>query len=343
MKKILSLLTVLSLTAALLSGCSTGSSGSATSAPSDSTAPSASVQPAESSEPIHVGIVQLVENGAFADMRNGFISRMRELGYDESKMNFDFQEAGGDVATLNTICQSMVDKKVDLLVTIATPPTQAAVSLGSDIPVFFISVSDPVAAGVITDMAYPDKNATGTSNAIPVDEIFTLAQKITPDVKTYGILYNTGETNSVNTVEKVKAYLDGEGIAYKEAVVSSSGEVQQAAQALADQVDAIYVPNDSMIQSAMPQVVEVATAAGIPVYGSSPVMVASGALATVSTSDPDIGALTADMVQKYLTGTSVADIPAVVVQDHITVANSATAAALGITIPDSLNATLIGN
>lgn len=341
MKKLFSLLTVLSLTAALLSGCSAG--GSATPAPSGSAAASASAEVSDSGTPIHVGIVQLVENGAFADMRKGFIDHMRELGYDESKMEFDFQEAGGDVATLNTICQSMVDKKVDLLVTIATPPTQAAVSLGSDIPVFFISVSNPVAAGVVTDMAHPDKNATGTSNAIPVEEIFKLAKELTPDVKTYGILYNSGETNSVNTVSQVKAYLDGQGIAYKEAVVSASGEVQAAAQALADQVDAIYVPNDSMIQSAMPQVVEVANAAGIPVYGSSPVMVQSGALATVSTSDPDIGALTADMVQKYLTGTPVADIPAVVVQDHITVANAATAAALGITIPDSLNATLIGS
>lgn len=331
MKKLLQILTVLSLSAALLSGCSSKGTETASSAPD-----------ASGGDVLRVGIVQLVENGAFADMRNGFLARMEELGYDETAMDIDFQEAGGDVATLNTICQSMADKQVDLLVTIATPPAQAAVSLDSGIPVFFISVSDPVAAGVVSDMDHPDKNATGTSNAIPVDEIFQLAQEITPDVKTYGIVYNSGETNSVNTVEKAKAYLEGQGIACKEAVVSASGEVQQAVQALADQVDAIYVPNDSVIQSAMPQVVEAATAAGIPVYGSSPVMVASGALAAVSTSDLEIGALTADMVGQYLSGTAVSEIPAVVVKDHITVANAATAKALGITIPQALGATLLG-
>lgn len=336
MKKRFSLLTALALAFTLLAGC--GSSGTAASSSPSASSPAAS----GSGKPLTVGIVQLAENGAFADMRQGFIDHMRELGYDESKMTFDFQEAGGDVGTLNTICQSMADKGVDLLVTIATPATQAAVNLGTKIPVFFISVSDPVAAGVITDMDHPDKNATGTSNAIPVSDIFDLAAKLTPDVKTYGILYNTSETNSVTTVAKAKAYLDSQGLKYVEKVVTNSSEVQQAAQALVGQADALYIPNDSMIQSAMPQVVEAATAAGIPVYGSSPVMVSSGALATVSTSDPAIGAFTADMVNQYLTGTPVADIPAVVDQNHITVVNAATAKALGITVPSSLNATMIG-
>lgn len=73
---------------------------------------------------------------------------------------------------LNTICQEMVDNGMDLVVTIATPASQAMVNLESDIPVFFISVSNPVGARIISDMEKPDKNATGTSNAIPVNEIF---------------------------------------------------------------------------------------------------------------------------------------------------------------------------
>ena len=66
----------------------------------------------------------------------------------------------------------MADSGVDLIATIATPATQAMVNLETDIPVFFIAVSNPVGAGVITDMEKPDKNATGTSNAIPVEDIF---------------------------------------------------------------------------------------------------------------------------------------------------------------------------
>jgi putative ABC transport system substrate-binding protein len=284
-----------------------------------------------------VGIVQLMEHGAFMDMREGFIGRMRELGYSEDKMTFDYKNAQGDTSNLNSICQSMADAKLDLIVTIATPPTQAMVNVEPNAPVFFIAVSNPVGAGVVTTMEKPDKNATGTSNAIPVDEMFKLAARVTPKVKTFGFIYNTSEINSVTTVKNAKAYLDQTGAyAYKEVVVTASSEVQQAAQFLVDEVDAIFVPNDSMIQSALTQVVEVANAAKVPIYGSSAVMVNTGALATISIDDPVIGAMTADMADRYLKGTAVSDIPAIMVSDFVTVFNKSTAEAIGVEIPEDI-------
>ncbi len=284
---------------------------------------------------IKVGVIQMIDNGAFADMRDGFSEELTEK-YTGGKVDIVYKNAQGDAATLNTICQEMADSGVDLIATIATPATQAMVNLETDIPVFFIAVSNPVGAGVITDMDKPDKNATGTSNAIPVEDIFALSDKLTPDCKTYGMLYNTSEINSVSTVENAKEYLDEHGLSYKEAVVTNSSEVQQAAQSLAGEVDAIFVPNDSVIQSAMPMVTEVARDAKIPVYGSSAVMVDSGAFATIAISDKEIGAQTADMALEYLNGTAIEDIAAVVVPASDMVINKNTADALGITFSDDV-------
>lgn len=284
---------------------------------------------------IKVGVIQMIDNGAFADMRDGFSEELTEK-YTGGKVDIVYKNAQGDAATLNTICQEMADSGVDLIATIATPATQAMVNLETDIPVFFIAVSNPVGAGVITDMDKPDKNATGTSNAIPVEDIFALSDKLTPDCKTYGMLYNTSEINSVSTVESAKEYLDEHGLSYKEAVVTNSSEVQQAAQSLAGEVDAIFVPNDSVIQSAMPMVTEVARDAKIPVYGSSAVMVDSGAFATIAISDKEIGAQTADMALEYLNGTAIEDIAAVVVPASNMVINQNTADALGITFSDDV-------
>jgi len=341
MKKLATILLAISLFT--MSACSNSGSGSDAGSASD-TSPasagsqaSAAVQPDSAApEAVSIGIIQLADNGAFTDMREGFISRMAELGYTGDKIDIDYKNAQGDTTTLNSICQDMADSKKDLIVTIATPPTQAMVNLESGIPVFFISVSDPVAAGVITDMATPDKNATGTSNAIPVDEIFKLSDKLTPGVKTYGMIYNTSEINSVNTVKKAQEYLDSIGVAYKEAVVTASSEVQQAAQSLVGSVDAIFVPNDSMIQSALPQVAEVANEAKIPLYGSSAVMVAHGALATISIDDTTIGSITAEMAHEFLNGTPIGDIPAVVVSQFTTVINQTTADAIGVALPQDL-------
>ncbi len=284
-------------------------------------------------EPLQVAVVQLAENGAFKDMREGFIARMRELGYTEDKMTFVEKNASGDMSNLYTIAQSVVEEEMDLIVTIATPAAQAVVNLESDIPVFFISVANPLGAGVITDMQKPDKNATGTSNAIPVSEMFKLSSSLTPNVKNYGLIYCTSQVNSVTTIENAKAYLTENGLNYQEAVVTASSEVYEAALSLVDQgVDAFFIPNDSVIQDAMEVVAQVAKDAKIPVYGSSAVMVASGAFATISISDPEIGAITADMAHRYLTGTPIAEIPAIVVDSFTTVINKTTADAIGVTI-----------
>ncbi|MDR3333156.1 MAG: ABC transporter substrate-binding protein [Synergistaceae bacterium] len=286
---------------------------------------------------VRVGIVQLVENGAFADMREGFISRMRELGYSEDKMTFDYRNAQGDMSNLNSICQNVVDSNLDIIVTIATPPTQAMVNLEPKAPVFFIAVSNPIAAGVITDMERPDKNTTGASNAIPVDEMFKLAEKVTPKVKSFGLIYNAGEVNSVSTIKAAKEYMDRTGsYTYKEAVVTASSEVQQAAQSLAEDVDAIFIPNDSMLQSALTQVVAVANEAKIPTYGSSAVMVNTGAFATISIDDRTIGARVADMADRHLKGAAIEDIPAVVISDFVTLFNKPTADAIEVEIPADL-------
>lgn len=288
-------------------------------------------------EKLQIGVIQMIDNGAFEDMREGFLQELQDKGYGDDQVEILYRNAQGDATNLNTICQEMVDSGVDLVATIATPATQAMVAMESDIPVVFISVSDPVSAGVLTDMEHPDKNATGTSNAIPISEIFGLSEQLTPGVQTYGILYCTSEVNSVSTAEQAKAYLDENGLHYVEKVVTNSSEVQQAAQSLVGSVDALFIPNDSVVQAAMPLVSEVARDAKIPVYGSSAVMVNSGALATVAITDTQIGAISADMAIQYLEGTAIADIPAQVVPADAILVNQTTADVLALDLDTALS------
>lgn len=295
----------------------------------------------DSGDKTKIGIVQMADNGAFTDMREGFIAQMNAKGYDDSNTEFIYKNAQGDASNLNTICQQMVSDGVDLVATIATPATQAMVNMKSDIPVVFISVSDPVGAGILSDMNAPENNATGTSNAIPVEDIFGLADELTPGIEKYGILYTSGEVNAVNTANSAKEYLDAAGIEYEEIVVTNSSEVQQAAQQLCSECDAIFVPNDSVIQSAMPVVTAAAREAKVPVYGSSAVMVDEGAFATVAVSDTEIGAASADMAVEILQGKTAAEVPSVVVPATATVINKTTMEALGITVESAEGITFV--
>ena len=134
-------------------------------------------------------------------------------------------------------------------------------------------------------------------------------------------------------IEKAKAFLDARGLAYEEVTVASSGEVQQAARGvIAKGVDALFIPNDNTVASALPVLAQEAIAAGLPVYPTADSMVRDGGLATVGINYTVLGGQTADMVCRVLEGTPIADIPVELVNESSVVVNGDTAAALGVDV-----------
>ena len=215
MKKFAAVCMAAAMGMSLFTGCGSSSSAAGSTADTaseasatESTAAAASATSAAGSETADatadakdakIGLIAMVENGAFMDMKNGIIDTLEKAGYG----NVEYKCAGGDSSALQSIVASMTDGSYDAVITIATPPTQAVVNVGSDTPDIFCAVSAPVAAGVMTALETPDKNATGTSNAIPVSEIFELAQATTP-VEKYGLIYSGNEDNATNTINQCK-------------------------------------------------------------------------------------------------------------------------------------------
>ncbi|MCI6164756.1 MAG: ABC transporter substrate-binding protein [Lachnospira sp.] len=279
-----------------------------------------------------IGIVMMVENGAFTDMRDGILEEMKAKGYTDDNTIFDYKCAAGDTSALTSIVGNMTDGSYDLVFTVATPSTQALVNAEAKTPVFFCAVSAPVKAGVITDLNKPDKNATGTSNAIPVSDIFELAQSTTP-AKKFGLIYSGNEDNATNTIEESKKYLDSKGIKYVVKTAPTSNDIETATNALINEgADAIFVPNDSTIQDGISKLVEICNDKKIPTYCSSATTVASGCFATLAIDDKSIGRKTADMAIEYLeNGKKVSEIPTQVVGVDYCTVNKKAMDALGIT------------
>ena len=278
-------------------------------------------------------VVQTGANGAFVDMKDGIIEEMKKNGYEDAE--FDYKDAQGDSTTLTTIINAMDDGSYDAIFTIGTACTQTLVNLASDTPCFFCAVSAPVEAQVITDMNAPDKNATGTSNAIPVSDIIDMGYKITPDVKKWGFIYSTSQINAVNTVESAQKYLDEKGVKYESATVETSADVKASTETLIKKgCDVIFVPNDAIVQDGVSALAQVCNEAKIPTYCSSATTVNSGCLATLAIDDKGIGAKTADKCIEYMKGTKIEEIPAEVVGIDYCTFNSGTADMLGLKTPD---------
>jgi putative ABC transport system substrate-binding protein len=318
MKKIFSVLLAVTMLATVFTGCGNTKEGT-TKDDSDNSSKK-------------VGIVAMIENGAFTDMRDGIIEELKANGYTDD--NIDYQCAAGDSTALSSIVSNMTDGTYDMVFTIATPSTQAFVNAESDTPVFFCAVSAPVAAGVLTEMESPDKNATGTSNAIPVSAIFELAQATTP-VKKYGLIYSGNEDNATNTIEQAKEYLESQGIEFVEKTAPTSSDIEAATNALISEgAEAIFIPNDSIIQDGIAKLVEICNEKKIPTYCSSATTVASGCFATLAIDDKGIGKKTVDIAMEYVNGKDIKDIPAQVVGIDYCSVNTTAMKALGLTKED---------
>lgn len=317
-----------------LTACAPGNSSFAPAPAQDASTP-ASAAGQDSLREVTVGLIQLMEHPSLDEIRTAIEARLEEKAAENGLViHINYQNGQGDASTINTICQQFVGDKVDAIVAIATPAAQGAATAadGTGIPIIFSAVTDPVAAGLVENLDAPEGSITGTSDAVPVDKIFALAAELTPDVQSFGLLYNPGEDNSVSVIADVKAYLDGKGISYIESGVSSTGDVQTAAQSLLSQCDAIFSPTDNTVASAMGVLADEAIKAKKPVYVAADSMVHDGGLATVGVNYTNLGAQTADMLLKVLTGTPVSEVPVEVLRDNAVVVNPETAEAIGVDV-----------
>lgn len=329
MKKLFALLVSIVMTLAL-GACSAGNAP-ASAGPSDTGS-----SPAGDGKQVTVGLIQLMEHPSLDEIRGAITARLEEKAAENGlAVRVDYQNGQGDPSTINTICQQFVANKVDVIVAIATPAAQGAATAAenSGIPVVFSAVTDPVAAGLVDSIEAPGQNITGTSDAIPVEKIFALAGELTPDVKSYGLIYNTSEDNSLAVIAEVKAYLDGKKIPYTDGAITSSADVQTSARNLLEKCDAVFAPIDNTVASAMGVLADEAIQVKKPVYVAADSMVADGGLATVGVNYTNLGSQTADMVLKVLTGTPAGEIPVEVLRDNAVVINAETAAAIGVEIP----------
>lgn len=277
-----------------------------------------------------IGIVQIVEHTSLDMIRESLVEELGAKGLvDGQNVKIDYQNAQGDQSNLNSICKKFVGDGVDVIVAIATPSAQAAAAATSEIPIIFSAVTDPVAAKLVTNLEKPEGNVTGTSDAIPVDEVFELCQELTPEVKTFGFLYTTSEVNSQSVVEEAKTLAADYGYDYEEVAITNTSELKQAAYSLAGKVDAIYTPIDNSIASAMTVLSEVGKETKVPVYVGADSMVMDGAYATVGINYEDLGRQTGDMVAEVLNGKAIRDLPVATLDEFQKVINKTTAKAIG--------------
>ncbi|HEY9577601.1 MAG TPA: ABC transporter substrate-binding protein, partial [Pseudobacillus sp.] len=241
---------------------------------------------------VKVGITQLVEHPSLDGAREGFIAALKDAGYEEGKnLTLDYQNAQADVNNNMTIAQKLVNDGNDLILAISTPSAQAALQATKEIPILFTAITDPVSAKLVKSMEEPDGNVTGTSDTHPdaIKNTIASVKEFFPDAKKVGMIYNSGEPNSVVNVEKAKEALKENGLQAVEVTVSASSEVKQAAETLVGRADVLYIPKDNTVVSALESVITVANAKKIPAFVGESDSVKRGGFASYGFEYHDLG------------------------------------------------------
>lgn len=284
-----------------------------------------------------IGIVQLVEHPALDEATRGFKEFLTEKLGD--KVQFNVQNAQGEQTNCTTIVNQFVSSKVDLIMANATNAVKAAREATSDIPVVGTSVTDYVSTGLVASNEAPGANVTGASDMNPVNVQVQLMKTLCPEVKTVGIVINSGEENSAIQAEEAKTAFEAEGFAVKIYSVADTNEIQTVVTAACNEVDAFYEPTDNLIAANVPTMSNITTAAGKPVICGEGGMCENGFLATYAISYYELGRAAGEQAFNILVnGADPATTPIFFfdVSNLSLVINEENAAELGITIPEEL-------
>ena len=95
---------------------------------------------------------------------DAFVAGMRDLGYVEGQnIAYVRRVAHGKPENIASLATELVNLKVDVIVTVAPPPTRAASCATTSIPIIFLATGDPVSSGLVSSLSHPGSNITGLS------------------------------------------------------------------------------------------------------------------------------------------------------------------------------------
>ena len=282
-----------------------------------------------------IGICQIQKHAALDAATQGFKDALIEA-FGAENLTFQDKDAGGEYANCGTIMNGFVSENVDLILANATPPLQAASAATGDIPILGTSVTDyATALNIANWTGTVGGNISGTSDLAPLDQQAAMIQELFPDADTIGLLYCSGEPNSVYQIEVVQGYLEDMGYACERFGFADVNELASVTQSACDYADVIYIPTDNTCAQYTETIANVVIPAQVPVVAGESGICSGCGVATLSISYYDLGYATGLMAVKILKGeANISEMAVQFAPQAIKMYNEANCEALGIAIPE---------
>jgi putative tryptophan/tyrosine transport system substrate-binding protein len=290
-----------------------------------------------------IGMLQpLAANDPEAQLRvSTFRQRLEELGWrDGYNVWIDYRWALGDPARIRALAAELVNLKPDAILGASTPVVAALQAETTTVPIVFVQVIDPVAAGFVTSLARPGGNLTGITNfefTVGGKWLETL-KEISPQLARVAVLYNPKTAPyALSLLRSVEAAAPSFAIEPIDTPVRDAAETERAIDAFAQQPNSgLLVLPDASTLIDRDLIIARAAQHRLPAVYPFRYFAVNGGLVSYGTDAADTHRQAVSYVDRILRGTKPEELPVQAPNKFELVINLKTAKALSLEVPTRL-------
>jgi putative ABC transport system substrate-binding protein len=269
-----------------------------------------------------------------------FRQQLRELNYVEGQnLAYVSLNTNGNPDQLDAAAAALAQVPVNVIAAFGTPRAQAAHRATKTIPIVAMSISDPIAAGLVTSLAHPIGNVTGNTILGPdiVTKKLQVLKDAIPAVARVAYLWNPDNSATAAILEDLRKAAP----LFHVTIVSLEARTEVDfdrvfTQMSSDRPDAVLTTNDPLHQAHMLTVIDFLLKNRIAGLFQVRENVIAGGLMSYGVSLADMFRMGALYTYKILRGTKPEDLPFAQPVTFEFVINLKTAKAIGLQIPTTV-------
>jgi len=264
--------------------------------------------------------------------REQFLQGLRDLGYVEGRdFVMEYRFADGQPDRLPGLAADLVRAPVDVIVTVGTPATRAAMQATGTIPIVSPVAGFLVEKGIVKSLAQPGGNVTGLTSQIGVLKLYQLLQEAAPKVTRVVYLYDPGSALS-DTVERLTSQAKAANLELQLVALRDPNNIERAFAEFRSGTNGLVLDRADPVQLKVDQICNLALQRRLPAMGADRRFPEAGCLMSYSEDFLDMFRRAAGFVDKILKGAKPADLPVELATKFTLAINLKTAKALGLTI-----------
>ena len=286
-----------------------------------------------------IGYLGLTTADSLPKRPEAFRAGLRDLGYQEGRdFVIEYRWADNNYDRLPTLLADLVRLNVDVIVTHGTPGSLAAKKATTKIPVVFAVVGDALGSGIVSSLARPEANVTGSTYFNPelAAKRLELLKEAMPGLTNVGILLNLANPMNEPILPKMSLVAQSLRLGLHQFDVRAPTEFEKAFAAMAaKRVGALVVIDDPVLLSNAPALAALALKQRLPSCGW-PDFAIDGGLMAYGVDFLILFRRAATFVDKILKGAKPSNLPVERATKFETIINLKTAKVLGLEIPYNL-------